>query len=157
MHEFIIIVAKYFIILPVVGILVVGFRLPTQEKLKLCSILAIGGVITLALSRIGSHLYHDPRPFVVGHFTPLIPHAHDNGFPSDHTLASAFLAYTALYFSKNIGWVMVTIALLIGVARVLAGVHHVIDVIGGFIIAGLGCYLAIISMNYFTSKKKLAR
>lgn len=156
MHEVIIIVAKYFILLPIIGIAVVAWQLSNSERLKLCSVLVIGGAITFILSRIGSHVYHDPRPFVVGHFAPLIPHGNDNGFPSDHTLASAFLAYTALYFSKPLGWYMVTIALLIGVSRVLTGVHHVIDIIGSFIIAGIGCYLAIILLNYFSSKKKLA-
>src|SRR3569833_455506 len=140
MHETIIIVAKYFVILPLLGITVLAIRLPGKDKLRLGLVLAVGGALAFILSRIGSHVYHDPRPFVVGHFTPLLPHGHDNGFPSDHTLVSAFLAYSALYFSKRIGWVLVTIALLIGIARVLAGVHHTIDIIGSFVIAGLSCY-----------------
>jgi undecaprenyl-diphosphatase len=152
MHEFIIIVAKYFVILSIIGVAIATVALSTSQRLKFFGVVAIGGVITLLLARLSSHFYHDPRPFVVGKFVPLIPHGNDNGFPSDHTLISAFLAYATLYFSKKIGWTLVSIAVLIGISRVAAGVHHFTDIIGSFVIAGLGCWIAILLVNRLTKK-----
>ena len=55
------------------------------------------GVIALILG----HLYYNPRPFVVGNFTPLISHSVDNGFPSDHVLLASAIASILYFFSKK--------------------------------------------------------
>ena len=45
-------------------------------------------IIGIALAKIGGMIYNEPRPFIVEHIRPLIPHANDSGFPSDHTLTA---------------------------------------------------------------------
>jgi undecaprenyl-diphosphatase len=152
MHELIIIVAKYFVILPLLIVLLIGARLPRRQQLELLCLLVGGGILSLLLARLSSHLYYDPRPFVAGHFRPLVPHSTDNGFPSDHTLISAFLAYVALRYSKKLGWAAAALAIAIGGARVAAGVHHIDDVLGSFIIAGIGYWLAILGMHFINKK-----
>ncbi len=92
-------------------------------------------ILTYLLGKIGSFLYFDARPFVVDHFIPLIMHAADNGFPSDHTLLAAGLAAVGMYWNKKLGIVLWALAALIAVARVYVGVHHPIDVIGSAVIA----------------------
>lgn len=142
MHEIIIIVAKYFVVLPLIGVGIVALQLKGRERYEFIGVVVGGGILSLLISRLSSHMYHDPRPFVVGHFKPLIPHGNDNGFPSDHTLISSFFGFTTLYYSRKYGTVLLVLAALIGWSRVAAGVHHLTDVVGSFVIAAIGSAIA---------------
>lgn len=142
MHEITILVAKYFIILSGVGFLYVLYKIPRNEKINFVALAILGGILSLVLAKLASHFINDPRPFVQGHFTPWISHAADNGFPSDHTLLAAFLAWLCLAKSRKIGGTLLVVALLIGLARMAAGVHHSWDILGSFVIAGIGYLLA---------------
>lgn len=87
-------------------------------------------------------LWYNPRPFVVGNFVPLVSHAADNGFPSDHTILSAACAALLWPFSRRwslVGWL---IAILVGASRVAAGVHHSIDIVGSLMIAVVAAFVA---------------
>jgi undecaprenyl-diphosphatase len=74
----------------------------------------------------------------------------DNGFPSDHTLLATAIAFAIFHFNKKLGLFLFLLAVLVGVARILAGVHHAADIAGSLIIAGL-VYLIT---DYFTRKKE---
>lgn len=87
------------------------------------------------VAKIVSLFYYDARPFVVGNFVPLIPHDPDNGFPSDHTLISAAIASVIVFYSRKIGIVLWILTILVGISRVLSGVHHTIDIIASMIIS----------------------
>ena len=91
--------------------------------------------LTYVVAKIGSHLYFDPRPFVVMHVHPLIPHIADNGFPSDHELISAAFASILFVFNKKWGIVAFVLAILIGYSRVYTLVHHPLDIVGSFVIS----------------------
>ncbi|HQU08167.1 MAG: hypothetical protein B7X04_00030 [Parcubacteria group bacterium 21-54-25] len=93
-------------------------------------------------SLIAGFLYYDPRPFVVLHVVPLISHAADNGFPSDHALLMGTLAAIVTVFNRRIGALLWALAILVGVARVLAAVHHPIDILASFVIAIAAAALA---------------
>ncbi len=77
-------------------------------------------------------VYYDPRPFVVGHFAPLIGHSADNGFPSDHSLLTSAVATLVAYFHLPLGLLLWVLALAVGASRVYAGIHHPIDVLGAY-------------------------
>lgn len=116
----------------------------TQKSMVICG--AIIAVFSFIISRIAGHIYYDPRPFVVGHFTPLIPHAADNGFPSDHVLLTAAISAVIWFYSKKLSYWLWGLAVLIGAARVYSGVHHTIDIVGSIVIVLLvagGYYLAV--------------
>ncbi len=123
----------------VMAVIAFGFflRLSREKKMEI----AIFAIITLPAiyltAKIASLLYFNPRPFVVGNFTPLIEHANNNGFPSDHTLLSGAIAMVVYFFSKKIGVFLLILAFLVGFARVLAGVHHFVDIMGSIVIAGV--------------------
>ena len=142
MHEIVIIIAKYFIAIPVLATLVLWFKLPGKLKKQYVALLVLGAILTLALAKIGSKFFYDPRPFVVGHFTPYFAHGNDNGFPSDHTLLASLLAFAAARFSKKLALILLVVAVLIGFARVIAGVHHLVDVVGSMCFAAVGVVVA---------------
>lgn len=141
MNEIIIFGAKYLYLVIVVAAIVYFFSQPKESgrKIILCSIIALPLIYIVA--KIGSLLYYDPRPFVVGDFTPLIPHSADNGFPSDHTLFVSALAAIIFFFNRKFGVLLFALAFLVGVARVLAGVHHFIDIFGSIVIASVTTYI----------------
>ena len=89
------------------------------------------------LIKTGGAVYYDPRPFVAAHVAPLFPHAADNGFPSDHTAVTMFVAFSVLVVSRPWGLALAALSLLAGVARVLAHVHSPIDIAGAVAIAAL--------------------
>lgn len=137
MHSLVILIAKDFIVLPVLIAAYVWLRLESHAKRRFL-ILVVGGAIgSVLLAKIGSKLFYDPRPFVAGHFQPYFSHSADNGFPSDHTLLASFLAFVTLRFSRFWGGIALAIAILIGLTRVVAGVHHLVDILGSIICAGL--------------------
>lgn len=150
MDTIIIIIAKYLVFVAA-AIAILYFLKQTRPKQKEILIFA---VILLPLSYIAAKLisrfYFDPRPFVAGNFTPLLGHAADNGFPSDHTLLGAAIAFAIFHFNKKLGLLLLCLAILVGVARVLAGVHHALDIAGSLIIVALIYFPAA----YFTRKKE---
>lgn len=138
MHAIDTLIAKYLIFFCALAVVYFFFKLPTMSLKKRFLIEAlIGGILALALAKISSKLFYNPRPFIVGHFRPYFSHANDNGFPSDHTLLSSFMGYLILKYNKQWGYALLAAAAIIGLSRIIAGVHHVIDVIGSFVLAGL--------------------
>lgn len=115
---------------------------------------AITAVLILGLSyvfaKIGAALYTDPRPFTVDHVKPLISHAPDNGFPSDHALlAGAIVALVALV---SLWWALpfVVLAVLVDWGRVGSGVHHVSDVVGSSVFVALATVVALIVVHWLS-------
>ncbi|HVW23577.1 MAG TPA: phosphatase PAP2 family protein [Candidatus Saccharimonadales bacterium] len=135
MHEVVQIVAKDFIILPLLLMIITWWRLERQQKRRFIILAILSGVLAGALAVLASHLYKDPRPFVVGHFRPYFPHGADNGFVSDHTLLGIWAAAITLVYSRRLGWLALVLALLVGLARVVAGVHHLVDIIAAAVIS----------------------
>ncbi len=135
MNALIIFGAKYLIYILLVFAAIYFFLQPREKQKEI----AIFGIIVLPVTYIAAKLsglfYYDPRPFVIGHFTPLIPHIADNGFPSDHALLGSAVATVAFYFNKKWGVFLFLLTVLIGAARVLAEIHHAVDILGSMVIA----------------------
>jgi undecaprenyl-diphosphatase len=127
--------AKYLFILSPIIALVYFLKEPrhTQKRIALLGIVSF--VVAYVIAWILGKLYFDPLPFVVDHFVPLIPHAADNGFPSDHTLVTSVIAAVIYVYDKSKGALLWLVAILVGCFRMMAGVHHPIDVIVSVLIA----------------------
>ncbi|HVX24218.1 MAG TPA: phosphatase PAP2 family protein [Candidatus Saccharimonadales bacterium] len=136
MHQVVTIIAKDFIIVPVLLAVITWLRLPRDHKLRFIVLTILAGAITFGAARLAAKLYYDPRPFVTNHITPYFKHAADNGFVSDHTLLGTLLAFVTLRYSHNLGYISLIFAVLVGSARVVAGVHHIQDVVGALVISG---------------------
>ncbi|HUX36211.1 MAG TPA: phosphatase PAP2 family protein [Candidatus Paceibacterota bacterium] len=141
----IVFIAKYFYLLAIAIAAVLFFvqQRKTQRSMIVCG--AIVAPLAYVISRIASHFYYNPRPFVVGHFIPLMAHAADNGFPSDHVLLVGAIAMIIWFYDRKISAALWLIALLIGWARVASGIHHAADIAGSIVIvlfSGVVYYLA---------------
>ncbi len=98
-------------------------------------------VLVLILSRglfteIIRYFYHKPRPFLVLDFVPMVNHDANWAFPSGHAAFYFALAAAVFYLmGRSWGWRFMLGALLIGIARVFAGVHWPLDIIAGLLVA----------------------
>lgn len=135
MDTLIILTAEY---LYLFVILIAAVYISTLNKVGKIQIAKLS-LFTLPLAYIVSKILelfiYDPRPFVVEHIKPLIAHAADNGFPSDHTLLTMTIASIIFVYNRKLGVILAGLAIAIGAARVFAGVHHPFDIIGSIAIA----------------------
>lgn len=128
-------------------------------KINLAASAVLGLLFTLGLLVLASHVHSDPRPFVVDpSLRPLIAHSRDNGFPSDHSAAAALIATLILLRNRLYGLLFWLAAIAVGVARVAAHVHHVQDIIGGFVIGIVSAVVASLIVGWaLTSRQRSAR
>jgi undecaprenyl-diphosphatase len=99
----------------------------------LWSMMIAGGVWLIV--QIIKRLIYSPRPFLVlEDAMVLIRHGGYDSFPSGHT-AFFFALGTALflYFNRRLGIFFMIAAILVGLARVSAGIHWPIDILGGIV------------------------
>lgn len=129
-----------FIILLIALISVLILRQKQQILLFKISLLAFP--LSYSTAKILGHFIYNPRPFVVEHVQPLFTHAADNGFPSDHVLLSMAVASIFFTVNKKLGLIFSGLAIMIGLARILALVHHPADILGSVIIAISATYIA---------------
>lgn len=126
-----------YLVYAVMAVLLLVWLRPRQG-LRACVAAAAAGLGAVAVSGIIGMIWDQPRPFVAGHFTPLISHAADASFPSDHVAALAAVAAVLWFAFRRLSVVVWALALVVGLARIYVGVHYVGDVVGG-IVVGLGC------------------
>lgn len=86
-----------------------------------------------------------PRPFERFAFEPLVKHGEGKSFPSRHTASAVVIGMACLYLNVWYGIGMLILSGIIGLTRILAGVHHIWDVVAGAAISVacglLGFYL----------------
>jgi len=133
MDSLIIFGAKYLFAIVLVGAIAPLFWLPPKDRRIYVVLAAISGILAFSLTKGVGAIYFDPRPFTHG-IHSLIPHEADNGFPSDHTALSFTAAIVGLSASRPLGIGLVGFASLVGLCRVLSGVHNPLDVVAGAVI-----------------------
>ncbi len=133
---------------PILGLLLVWSLFFAKRKMFAFSLLFLSGISAWLSAHTLKFLFHTARPFVELGFKPLIS---ENGFsfPSEHSAVFIALAISMLLINKRLGVSMTVLALLIGISRIVLGVHYPIDVLGGFAVG------AIISFLYIKLFKKI--
>ena len=131
-----ILLAEYLFVLP---ILVGGLYFllqPSEVKKNMIVLSATSLPLTLLLMFILNQVYDNPRPDVVLDFSPFLEsHFFSNGFPSTHATLTTLIAAVMYVFNRKIGLFLLFISIFISLARVHLGLHHLIDIIGGTILA----------------------
>ncbi len=143
MNSLIIFSASYLYLVVVLIAFVFFLKQPRniQKSMLICGIIILP--ISYILAKIGGHFYYDARPFVVGQFIPLIPHVADNGFPSDHMLLTGAIAAVVWFYNKKVSALLWALAIIVGIARVASGIHHMTDIVGSIVI------VLIVSAAYY--------
>jgi len=96
---------------------------------------SLSGGGALVLARIVGVLHYQALPSVLGIGRPLIVHAANNSFPSDHVSFSFGIAISLIFSgSANIWPQALLLAILVAFARVFVGVHFPLDVLAGALV-----------------------
>ena len=81
-----------------------------------------------------------PRPYEQPGFVPLVSKAtRGKSFPSRHCLSAGVIAVVGWMVHPAAGLIFTLAAAAVCVTRVLAGVHHVRDVLAGVLLGSMGC------------------
>jgi len=107
---------------------------------------AVSAAFALAIGLIIAHFLSGAvdrsRPFVAHpDIHLLIAHGKDAGFPSDHATGAFAIAVALVLRNRLAGGIALVLAVLVAVARVVAGAHYPTDVLGG---AVLGAAIALV-------------
>ena len=122
-----------------------------RKNLQRISIVILLDILaTYAIVLIIKSFFFVPRPYAKFHLHPFATPFTDSSFPSAHTAVGFSLATTLDYAESKIRYLGWGIAYLIGISRVITGLHYVLDVIVGALI---GIFLTLIT--YFIIHKFL--
>lgn len=143
-------------VLTVVVALAVLALASRRKQLQLLTLSVMTLPLSILLGKFLSLVITNPRPFTVDGVEPLIQHVADNGFPSEHTLLVATVAGIVFVHNRTVGLLLFGFSVLVGVGRVLSGVHHVVDVVGSFVIAGTAVYVSVIFLRKLLCLKMAA-
>ncbi len=142
MTDLIVLSAKYLYLLVILLAIVATTLAQRSIRNQILRLAIVTLPLALIIGKVAGFIYKNPRPFVVENITPLIPHAANNGFPSDHTLLTATLAAIIFRFNQKLGVLLGVLALIVGLSRMAVHVHHFVDILGSFVIAIASVYLS---------------
>ena len=158
MNTIIIFCAQYLFLFVILGVAIAWLRTARQTKLRFAVAAIAAGLLALAMSRVAAKLYFDPRPFVTEHVKPLIAHAADNGFPSDHALLTMTLTAITYFFSRKTAAVLLLFTVFVGLARIAAKIHSPLDIAAGWLIGVIGAVVGYYLVRWaFDRYQKSAR
>lgn len=113
-------------------------RKDVRNGIMLCVSMVCAYAINMGIGKF----FFRARPFVALHIQPVV-HAitSDKSFPSDHTALSFVLATIIFLYSRKLGMAAFVLAALVGISRVIGGVHYPTDILGGAIVGVFTVYL----------------
>ncbi len=105
-------------------------------------VFTVATMLTWGLVILLKDLIASPRPYLVfENFTPLFPYGAYDSFPSGHAGLFGAISGAMYVFHKKTGLIFLLGALLIGIARIIAGVHFPLDILVGLGIGFFGVQL----------------
>lgn len=143
--------ANYLIfILAVLALFLALYHKSEKQVIRNLVFIFVSGILAWGLVQVIKYSYFSPRPFLaLDDVRQLIEHGANDSFPSGHT-AFSFAIATAVYFWKRkYAWIFFVGAMIVGLARIAAGVHFPHDILGGAILG-----IIVTSLIHFLLKSK---
>lgn len=109
------------------------------------SLLFLSIISSWFLAGILKDMFQYARPFITLHLVPLYREA-GFSFPSQHAAVIASIATVMFLIHRKLAYLFVIFALLVGVSRVIIGVHYPSDIIAGFFV---GIIVGLLFMKLF--------
>jgi len=123
------------------------------KKKKEILLVFFSGFLAYFISVILKILLHTPRPFLALPNIQALFTESGFAFPSGHATFFSALAFSIFFLHKKAGYVFMFFALLIGLARIIAGVHFPVDILGGFVLgAGVAYFVKNVYPRTYLSK-----
>lgn len=150
----IIFAAQYLYLLMIIIALLTVFLSPKKIRNNFLKLTVLALPMAYLLAQLAGRFFYNSRPFVVEHIQPLVAHAANNGFPSDHTLFTMTIASIIFVYRRKMGLLLGVLGLIVGFARVFAKIHHPIDILGASFIAIFAVYLSLKILSAVIAKVK---
>ncbi len=138
--------AEYLPYLMAAALLYFIFRSPGR-KIYFLALAALGSILSRGiLTELIHFLFFRARPFVSLSFNTLISQSPLEGsFPSGHMALLVPLGLTLWQFDRKKGAWFLALTLIVGIARIIAGVHYPLDIIGGILI-GFVSFISVLPL-----------
>ncbi len=119
-----------------------------MQKKKEIILVFFSGILAYIAAYVIKHFVVLERPFnSLSNVVSLFPET-GHTFPSGHATFFMALAVSIFLTHKKAGYIFMFFALLIGLARIIGGVHFPADILGGFILGGIvACLVAYFQKN----------
>ncbi len=122
-----------YLLLPLLIIWAIFF---SKRKMYNFSLLFLSGIFSWFVANILKSILRINRPFVDLGIIPL--HSEMGfSFPSEHMAVFTAIAVAMFLINKKAGFIFLIIAILIGLSRVVIGVHYPLDILGGLFVGML--------------------
>lgn len=82
---------------------------------------------------ISRYLINRERPYERYKIRPVKKHKKGKSFPSRHSASALIIALIMLDINATLGHILIICALIVGLSRILGGLHYIIDVAAGFL------------------------
>lgn len=112
------------------------FKVFLQKKKEILMVF-FSGIIAWILAYVLKLLFATPRPFEALNGVRSLFLETGHAFPSGHATFFMALAVSIFLLHRKAGYIFIFFALLIGTARIVAGVHFPVDILGGFVLGAL--------------------
>lgn len=132
---------------PILGLIIIISLIIALRKLFAFSLLILSGSLSWFIAGILKFLFHTPRPFMELDITPLI-YQSGFAFPSQHTAVFSAIAISMFLINKKFAIIILILAIIIGVSRIILGVHYPIDILGGLLVGIITSFV----ITYFFKK-----
>lgn len=146
--QIVIFFADYFIFIVFLSI-IFYFFFKNGRNFKDTIFVIFTGFSAWALSHFLKDFLRTERPFIKLSDVHTLVEGTGYAFPSGHTISLAAMSFFVLSFNRKLGYIFLICTLLVGISRIIAGVHFPIDIIGGFV---LGASVSFV-MNLFYRRK----
>ena len=127
-----------------------------RQKYKEISSVVFSVIFAYVFAVLLKILFQTPRPFQALDGVNALFLESGYAFPSGHSMVFMALGLAIFLLHKNAGYFFVFFAILIGLARIMAGVHSPIDILGGFILGALVAILVrYVFLKFAYSSRKM--
>lgn len=133
---------SYFFIYIVIGILLAWSIFFAKRKMYDFSLFILTGFFSWIVAFLLKNIFQISRPYIQESIVPLF---RDGGYslPSEHATVFSALAVACYFINKKLGYLFIFFALMIGLSRVIIGVHYPLDILFGYFVGILVSVLII--------------
>ncbi len=111
-----------------------------QNKKEILSVFFSGIMAWIGVYILKS-VFHLPRPFEALDGVKSLFGETGYAFPSSHAAFFSALSMAIFFTHKKAGYIFMFFALLIGLSRIIVGVHFPLDILGGFVFGFVVSYI----------------
>ncbi len=139
-------------------VILIYFLLAHEDKKRgVQEVLMMVGVAFLAwfFAHYLKSVFDTQRPFVsISGIVPLFQHEADGAFPSGHATFFSALAVMMWFYHRRIALSLGAVAIIVGLGRVISGVHFPIDILGGYILGFLISVISYFVIQWFLKNRE---